>query len=220
MPGKKVNQNARKAKRNRRSVASMPTQITQARTVVFPYAANAVLGEAAAGAGFAWTFRVNSLFDPDFTGAGSQPVGYDQFSALYGRYDVHSVRFEIQYANLTSLPARIGYYLTPQSTLPAAPSIWCVQPYGRAAVVGPVGSGKDVVSLRGSSTLFKELGVTKRQFIDEADFSATTSTSPARVLYLHLYTTSLAAAGAANVAFALRIWYTSELSQLVNLTYS
>lgn len=31
-------------------------------------------------------FRCNSIFDPDFTGAGHQPYGRDQLAALYQRY--------------------------------------------------------------------------------------------------------------------------------------
>lgn len=33
-------------------------------------------------------FRGNSLFDPDFTGVGSQPLGRDEWSAFYRRYRV------------------------------------------------------------------------------------------------------------------------------------
>lgn len=33
-------------------------------------------------------FRANSIFDPDFTGVGHQPLGHDQMAALYNRYIV------------------------------------------------------------------------------------------------------------------------------------
>lgn len=35
-----------------------------------------------------YTFRMNSLFDPDFTSIGHQPYYYDQLAALYNRYAV------------------------------------------------------------------------------------------------------------------------------------
>lgn len=35
-------------------------------------------------------FRANSIYDPDYSGVGSQPYGYDQMAALYGKYDVLS----------------------------------------------------------------------------------------------------------------------------------
>lgn len=34
------------------------------------------------------TFRGNSVFDPDLTGVGQQPRGFDEYAALYGKYYV------------------------------------------------------------------------------------------------------------------------------------
>lgn len=41
-------------------------------------------------------FRLNSMFDPDFTGAGHQPYGYDQLALLYKKYKVTSVDIAIK----------------------------------------------------------------------------------------------------------------------------
>jgi len=43
---------------------------------------------ASAGSPGLWQFRMNSLFDPDFTGTGHQPQWFDQLSAVYSRYRV------------------------------------------------------------------------------------------------------------------------------------
>lgn len=37
-------------------------------------------------------FRLGSLFDPNFSGAGHQPWGYDQMTALYQQYQVYRVK--------------------------------------------------------------------------------------------------------------------------------
>lgn len=196
------------------------TQITSKRTVAFPYPVQPLLSEASPGVGFAWSFRVNSLFDPDFTGTGVQPLGFDQFSALYGRYAVIHSKYEVTFANTTSLPVRIGFFLSPQSTVPSAAATWSAQPFSKSTSLGAVGSGRDVIVLSGSTNLFTELGVTQRQYQDEADFSATTSANPLRVLYLHVFAHAMTAAGNATVATFVKLTQTAELSQLVSQTYS
>lgn len=225
MPGKKVNKNSRNNKVARRQMGKSTgyapaALITAKRTVVFPYPQNSGLGEAAPLAGFAWTYRLNSLFDPDFTGTGVQPMGYDQFSALYGRYAVIRNSFDVTFANTTSLPIRVGYVISPQSTLPSNSAVWSMMPFSKSRTLGAVGSGKDVQTINGSTTFYKELGLTKRQYLDEADFSASTSASPLRILYLHVYTFGLTAAGNATCNSFTRLNYTAELSQAVSQTYS
>lgn len=39
--------------------------------------------------------RLNSLFDPDYTGVGHQPRGFDQLALLYSRYRVNAVKVEV-----------------------------------------------------------------------------------------------------------------------------
>lgn len=46
-------------------------------------------------------FRGNSLNDPDFSGVGHQPMGYDQLASVFNRYMVHScsIRVTLQAAS-------------------------------------------------------------------------------------------------------------------------
>lgn len=43
----------------------------------------------AAGTVANYLFRANSIFKPDFTGAGHQPIGHDQWASFYNRYRVY-----------------------------------------------------------------------------------------------------------------------------------
>lgn len=46
--------------------------------------------------GSEYAFRLNSLFDPNFTGVGHQPRGFDQMAALYANYCVYKVQVQIR----------------------------------------------------------------------------------------------------------------------------
>jgi len=44
-----------------------------------------------------YVYCLNSLFDPDVTGGGHQPRGFDQWSALFGQYMVHGCKYEVRF---------------------------------------------------------------------------------------------------------------------------
>jgi hypothetical protein len=56
--------------------------------------------------GFHNTYRLNSIYDPNYTATGSgepnsQPTGYDQLAALYQKYKVHTAIIRVNYINDT-----------------------------------------------------------------------------------------------------------------------
>lgn len=70
-----------------------------------------------------YTMRANSLFDPDFSGIGHQPMGFDQWSNLYNHYVVVGARMTVRFMNASgSASANPPYYggvlLTDQSSFP------------------------------------------------------------------------------------------------------
>lgn len=44
-----------------------------------------------------YTFRANSVNDPDWTGGGHQPTRYDQLAAIYARYEVLKSNIRVQF---------------------------------------------------------------------------------------------------------------------------
>lgn len=55
-------------------------------------------------------FRANSVFDPDFTGVGHQPMGFDEWAALYERYTVYGSKINVMYAPTSTASVAPGYY--------------------------------------------------------------------------------------------------------------
>lgn len=86
----------RRTSRRTRGVRRLTRRFRQLTTGSFPivktvklkYVENITLDPPAAGSAATYTFRCNSLFDPNFTGTGHQPMFYDNYSAIYGQYTV------------------------------------------------------------------------------------------------------------------------------------
>jgi len=68
-----------------------------------------------------YLFRANSIYDPNYTGTGHQPLGYDQWAGLYNHYTVISSKINISIIpNLTTsqyLPGNVvGIFLSDDVT--------------------------------------------------------------------------------------------------------
>lgn len=226
MSTRKSNQPKRKASRRRgppQAIHGKGTMVTVPhRMVRLRYHTVVGITEAAAGAGASYTFCLNNVFDPDFTSTGLQPLGLDQFAQFYGRYQVMSFEVNLDLANITGTanPVKVGMYASVQSTLPASPNAWFVQPtpFLRTAVMSPTQGGRDVMRLRMKVNIADVFGVTKEQYTDEADFSAVVTSSPARQAYLHICI--LSASAASTVRCYPELTYVTEFSQPVALGLS
>ncbi len=72
-----------------------------------------------AGAIVIHQFRAASIFDPDFTGTGHQPLLHDQYALLYGRYRVISAKIKVTPISddaTGQLPALYGVFLDVDGT--------------------------------------------------------------------------------------------------------
>lgn len=67
-------------------------------------------------------YSANGLFDPDFTGTGHQPMGFDQMMALYEQYTVLRAHIKVTFASAGE-HARVGIYLNPDTTSPGLPRL-------------------------------------------------------------------------------------------------
>jgi len=58
-------------------------------------------------------FNVGSIHDPDYTGAGHQPFGYDQLAALYKQYVVLGAKVTAKFrqASANNIPHHVGAWL-------------------------------------------------------------------------------------------------------------
>ncbi len=65
-------------------------------------------------------YRANSLFDPDLTGTGHQPMNYDQLIAGYQHYTVYGSKITatvVRSGTTTLIPGYVGIFLDDNRTL-------------------------------------------------------------------------------------------------------
>lgn len=74
----------------------------------------AVTIAASGTAGFAtgYKYRLNSLFDPNFTGTGHQPRGYDELMAIFEKYTVVNAKITATFIQDTTVPSVCGIRIT------------------------------------------------------------------------------------------------------------
>lgn len=70
----------------------------------------------AAGALATYVLRANSIYDPDYTGLGHQPLGYDQLAALYNHYTVLSSTVKASFGGTFATSTYCGIITTDQSS--------------------------------------------------------------------------------------------------------
>ncbi len=63
-----------------------------------------------------YQFRANDCYDPNWTGAGHQPVGFDQFMSFYSRGHVIGSKIVVQINNNSAADAIVGIAIRDQTT--------------------------------------------------------------------------------------------------------
>lgn len=66
--------------------------------------------------GSQYEFRLNSLFDPNLTGVGHQPQGFDQMAALYASYRVYKVDIYLRVTAISHSNLYLATKITPFHT--------------------------------------------------------------------------------------------------------
>ncbi len=131
--------------------------------------------------------NLNSLFDPDRTGVGHQPMGFDTLATIYNRYRVLKAKWKVVISPSTLtydfcvLPLN-GLLNTAPTT--AATFNACVEnPRAKFWTQGASGVSKSFV---GSVSLNDLAGTTLTEYLADDRYEAANITSPSEVIVLYL----------------------------------
>jgi len=162
------------------------------------------------GTAFDQVYNLNSIFDPDQSGGGHQPLGRDQFATLYNRYRVLKARVKIMFANAdASTQPHLGGVVADNSTSAYTDFDLAAEQQGGYTTLFTEAAPVTIIR---KYDLAKITGVTKTAYKDDR-FQALMSASPAEAICIHVVFAKVfggvAASGA--VEFRVQIDYTTEL---------
>ncbi len=162
-------------------------------------------------------YRLNSLFDPEFTGVGHQPYGYDQMAAFYNRYRVLKASWIVTMIPtggvinphlLCVVPTNVTSTFTNGDLMTETP----YAKYGWSKVQHTAASaGPDPVIIKGSINLGRLYGVSQATLKSDDRFAADFDSDPAEAAALHVGVFSAAGGTVVSYAYHIRITYTAEM---------
>lgn len=199
---------SRRVYKSRRSTAE-PTAVTVARaptiggtsvgtslltkTPLFPirkyvksqlYYEDGIIRTTTVGGTAIYTFSANGLFDPNITGTGHQPIGFDQMMALYEHYTVIRSHIKVTFFNSSAEPARVAIYLSPDNITPSRTAIMENGLIKTRMISGDTGAGTHrQATIELTCDVPKYFGKSYQSILAETEMSGTIAANPAEQVY-------------------------------------
>ena len=129
---------------------------------------------------------MNSVYDPDYSGAGHQPQGFDEYSALYNSYRVNYVDVEIEAFTAAGEASTVMWGVMPQreAIFPTSPEAFAENLNTEVGLLRPYSGG--TAGTTDTNVIFKKrifphklMGLTWQQYLIDAASSSAVTGSPA-----------------------------------------
>ncbi len=163
------------------------------------------------------TFALNGLFDPNISGVGVQPTGFDQWMAIYNRYLVTAAVMTVEYFNLaTGVLSELIIFPSASGTAIPSASAAVDLPYAkRNATSGTAGKPYTRVRLQ-MPDIASYLG----RPLTESTLYGTIAANPGTVAYGHVVVSSVDGVTNLNGYYRVTIQYSVRFFSVVQLDQS
>lgn len=167
-----------------------------------------------------YRFNLNSIYDPNSTGTGHQPYGYDTLSTLYNRYRVISCGWRIQVnwqANQNAQPVLVG--AIPANEALTFLSLAELRENPRAKYINQ-NYGAETIALTGKSYIPSLVGRNKAQYMADDRYQALINSSPNELAILNVVTGPNGLDSPASATIQIVLEYTVEFFDIKHLAQS
>lgn len=129
---------------------------------------------------FSYQFRGNSVYDPDYTGSGSQPTYFDNYSNMYNSFVVLSSRVRLEAVNLaaSTYPVLFGIYPAYNTSVGTTALDCAAMRYSKSASAFSSGNAVKTTVLSSMSTA-QQFGIPELAVVMDDLYSGSGTTNPA-----------------------------------------
>jgi len=173
----------------------------------------------AAGVPAVYVFSANGLFDPNITGVGHQPRGFDQWSAFYGLYSVKASRITVMFAATGSEAYNTICGVAPiaSSSALTGPNDYIEQEFCAFDIMRPGTSGNRL-KMSNSVDICKWYNLSR--VTDDDTVSGDSTQNPTRQVYFHVWAAALEATDPQQIDASIVIEYDVYFTRPLPITQS
>ena len=175
------------------SSASRPSPLTGPGSMLkakLIYCETGVVLNPGLGATAVYVFNLGNLFDPNVTGVGHQPTGFDQLMAIYEQYQVINCISKVTYDNINTAGSSglvCGLTVTDVVTTNIDPRVYIENGSTVHKTISARGDGMQIGMLSTSTNLATAHGLTAAQYSGDDVYKGNASGGPAEGLFLHVW---------------------------------
>lgn len=131
----------------------------------------------------AYVFSANGPYDPDITGTGLQPVGFDQLMVFYNHYTVINSRIRVVFQNTGTVDTHVSVSVSGTSSVTTDEAVLVANGEIIYTVVTPTGIAGSIATLRCSTNAAKFQGID--DVMDDPNMRGDSASNPVEQLYYH-----------------------------------
>jgi len=155
-------------------------------------------------------WRLNSIYDPDYTGTGHQPLCYDQWQVFYKNYRVYKTDVIISLCNEETNAVQVGFVTQPDDTAITADDSAFEQPHVYSRILGAE-SGQNRAIIKRTIHHPRMIGQTSQQFKSNENTYAAFGVNPNTNVFGILFADSIDNSMTPNVSVNVQLIFHVEL---------
>lgn len=190
----------------------------RSKAVVFKYCESLSLTPAASVS--VYRYSANGCYDPDITGTGHQPMGFDNLMAFYDQYTVVGSKIQVNWVNDNPKFAQVGIYLNDDTSAPTTLDLeaWMEQSNSKYGVMTAKGGSKDTITQKAKFSAKRDLSVSKPLTADR--LQGTAGSNPNEQMYYDLYYFAQNDTTAGSIHAIITITYFAVLTERKDIVTS